>query len=198
MQCGHQRRCPGVVLQRGDDLRQGPAIARDERVDGRRRQWRQILVGACHHVVDHALQAHLLAVTDRVEMGDAVGVQFLDLVRDDDAAATAEDLDVFAAALAQQVHHVLEELDMAALVRGDGNALRIFLQGGVDDLLHRTVMAEVDDFGAGALKNPAHDVDRGIVAIEQRCCRDEAHLVLRFVGRQLRGDGQIGHATLRS
>ena len=53
---------------------------------------------------------------------DAVGVQLLDLGRHDHAAAAAEDLDVRAAALAQQVEHVLEVLDVAALVRRDGDA----------------------------------------------------------------------------
>ena len=48
---------------------------------------------------------------------DAVRVQLGDLARQDDAAAAAEDLDVLAAALAQQVDHVLEVLDVAALVR---------------------------------------------------------------------------------
>ena len=80
---------------------------------------------------------------------DAVVVQFLDLGRHDDAAAAAEDLDVLAAVGLQQVDHVLEELDVAALVGGDGDALHVFLQRGIDDFLHRAVVAEVDDFGAG-------------------------------------------------
>ncbi len=45
-------------------------------------------------------------------------------------------------------------------------------------------VAEVDDLGAGGLQDAAHDVDRRIVAVEQRRGGDEAHLVLGLVGRQ--------------
>jgi hypothetical protein len=38
-------------------------------------------------------------------------------------------------------------------------------------------MAEVDHLGALRLEDAAHDVDRGIVAVEQAGGRDEAHRV---------------------
>ena len=38
----------------------------------------------------------------------------------------------------------------------------------------RAVVAEVDDFGALRLDQPAHDVDRGVVAVEQAGGGDEA------------------------
>jgi len=31
----------------------------------------------------------------------------------------------------------------------------------------------VDDLGPGRLQDAAHDVDRGVMAVEQRCRRDE-------------------------
>jgi hypothetical protein len=46
--------------------------------------------------------------------------------------------------LLQQVDHVLEVLDVAALVGGDGDALHVLLQRRGDDLLDRAVVAEVD------------------------------------------------------
>jgi hypothetical protein len=76
-------------------------------------------------------------------------MQLGDLAGHDDAAAATEDLDVLAATRLQQVDHVLEELDVATLVRGDGDSLHILLQRRVDDLLHRTVVAEMDDLGTG-------------------------------------------------
>ena len=82
-------------------------------------------------------------------------------------------------------------------IGGDGDALHVFLQRGVDDLLHRAVVAEVDHLGAGRLQDAAHDVDRGIVAVEQRGGGDEAHLVLRLVGTDLLGNGQVGHGVLQ-
>jgi hypothetical protein len=104
-------------------------------------------------------------------------VQLLDLGRHDHAAAATEDLDVTAAALAQEVDHVLEELDVTALVRRDGDAVRVFLQRTVHDLLHAAVVPEVDHLATGRLQDPAHDVDRRIVAVEQARRRDEANLV---------------------
>src|SRR4030065_520083 len=78
-------------------------------------------------------------------------------------AASAEDLDVGAAALAQQVDHVLEEFDVAALIGRNGDALHVFLQRGGDDVLDGTVVAEVDHLAAGGLEDAPHDVDRRIM-----------------------------------
>ena len=82
---------------------------------------------------------------------------------------------------------------MATLVGGDRDALHVFLQGRIDDLLHRAVMAEMDDLRARGLQDAAHDVDRGIVPVEQRGGGDEAHLVLGSVRRRLCGDGDGVH-----
>jgi len=40
---------------------------------------------------------------------------------------STEDLDVLTAVGLEQVDHVLEELDMAALIRGDADPLHVFL-----------------------------------------------------------------------
>ena len=94
-------------------------------------------------------------------------MQLLDLGRHDHAAAAAEDLDVAAAPLAQQVEHVLEVLEVPALVGRHRDALHVLLERAVDDLVHRAVVAEVDDLGAGRLQDAPHDVDGRVVAVEQ-------------------------------
>ncbi len=66
---------------------------------------------------------------------------------------------------------------MAALVGGNGDGLGVLLDCGVDDFLDRTVVAEVDDLGALGLEDPAHDVDRRVVTVEERGGGDEADLV---------------------
>jgi hypothetical protein len=139
---------------------------------------RQVLVAAHHHLADHALQAHALAVLG-AEDAHAVVLQLADLGRHDHAAAAAEHLDVRAAALAQQVDHVLEVLDVAALVAADGDALHVLLQRGGDHFVDRAVVAEVDHLGAHALQDAPHDVDGRVVAVEQAGGGDEAHLVRR-------------------
>jgi len=142
-----------TVLERGDDLCQRTAITLGQRLEHLVRLLRrgigQIEVRALDHAVDHALQTELGTVLGREHMGHAVVVQFLDLGRDDHATTTAENLDVLPTVGLEQVDHVLEELDMAALVAGDGDALHILLQRGVDDLANRAVMAHVDHFGTG-------------------------------------------------
>jgi hypothetical protein len=141
-----RRRRGRLVLDRGEELRQRPPrrrLAAADRRQRRRRVRRQVDVAAHHHLADHPGQAHALAVLGAVDPLDAVGLQLGDLARHDHAAAAAEDAHVRAAALAQQVDHVLEVLDVAALVGADGDALHVFLQRRGHDLVDRAVVPEV-------------------------------------------------------
>jgi len=157
---------------------------------------REVDVAGLDHRQDHADQAESLAVFRAEDARYAVAVQVGDFGRHDHAAAAAEYLDVLAAASSQQVDHVLEILDVAALVARHGDALCVFLQRGRHDVVHRAVVAQVDHFGAVGHEDAAHDVDRGVVPVEQRGRRDEAHLVGGFVFGELLGDGKIGHGFL--
>jgi len=123
--------------------------------------------GALDHGVDHSVEAHLAAVVGGEDLGDSVVLELFDLSRHDHPATAAEDLDVGRAALFEEIDHVLEELYVAALVGGDRDALGVLLDGGVDDLFDRAVVAEVDDLGAVRLQDAAHDVDGGIVTVEE-------------------------------
>ena len=82
------------------------------------------------------------------------------------------------AAFVQQIAQVLKIFDVAPLVAGDRDALHVFLNGRVDDLKYRAVVAEVNDFRAGGLQNASHNIDRRIVAVEERSRRNEANFVL--------------------
>ena len=64
-----------------------------------------------------------------------------------------------------------------------GHALHVLLDRGGDDLVDRAVVAEVDHLGALALQDPPHDVDRGVVAVEQAGGGDEPHRVRGHVQR---------------
>jgi hypothetical protein len=101
-----------------------------------------------------------------------------------------------AATLFQQVDHVFEILDVTALIAGNRNALRIFLQGSGDDFFDRAVMAQMNYFGTIRHQDAAHDVDRGIMAVEQRSSRDETDFVSRFIFGQILGYGQVSHVFL--
>jgi len=83
---------------------------------------------------------------------------------------------------------------MAALVRADGDALHVLLQRSGDHLVDRAVVAQVNDLGAHALQDAAHDVDGCVVAIKQAGGSDKANLVLgTVVGQGLEFGGQVGH-----
>ncbi|EWS62482.1 hypothetical protein Y695_04291 [Hydrogenophaga sp. T4] len=156
-----------------------------------------VLVATHDHLADHALQAHALAVFRAVDAAHAVAVQLADFGRHDHAAAATKHLDVLAAALLEQVHHVLEIFDVTALVGTDGDALRVFLQRGGDHLVDRAVVPEVDHLGAHALQDAAHDVDGGVVAVKQAGGGDEAHLVGGAVaGQGLEVGGKVGHGLV--
>ncbi|GAA2856990.1 hypothetical protein GCM10020220_052790 [Nonomuraea rubra] len=70
---------------------------------------------------------------------------------------------------------------MAALVGADRHTLDVLLDGRGDDLVHRTVVPEVDDLGPLGLEDAPHDVDRRVVPVEQGCCGHEAYWVGRDV-----------------
>jgi hypothetical protein len=182
-------------------LRQRPArrfAAAADRPQRLRRVDREIDVAAHHHLADHSGQAHALAVLRAVDALDAVAVQRRDLARHDDAAAAAENAHVGAAALPEQIDHVLEVLDVAALVRADGDALHVFLQRRRHDFIDGAVVPEVHDLGAHALQKAAHDVDRRVVAVEQARRRDETHLVRWPVrGQRLVVGFELGHGITR-
>ena len=124
--------------------------------------------------VDHPRQPEPLAVLGG-EDRDAGGAQPLDLVVHDDAAAAADDVHVVGAALAQRLDEVLEVLDVPALVRRDRDALDVLLDRRVHDLLDRAVVPEVHDLAALAHEDPPHDVDRGVVPVEQAGRGDQPH-----------------------
>ena len=156
----------------------------------------QVLIAAHDHLANHAGQAHALPVLRAVNAGYAIGLQFVDFRGDDHAAAAAKHLNVRAAALAQQIDHVLEVLHMAALVRADGNALHIFLQSGSHHLVVRAVVAQMDDLGAHALEDAAHDIDGRVVAVKQTGSGDKAHLAFgAVIGQGLEFSGQVGHGV---
>ena len=150
---------------------------------------------APEHVLDHAVEAELQAVVRRVDLLDAVGLEFLDLVRRDRAAAADHHADVRRALGLQHVHHVAEVLVVPALVAADGDAVGVFLDRRAHDVGDAAVVAEVHDFGAVGLQDAADDVDRGIVAVEQR---GRAHEAQRPAGGGCRLVDPFGRAAHRN
>ena len=123
-------------------------------------------------------EAHPLAVLGREDLGDAVGLERLDLARHDHAAAAAVHPHVAGALGPEAVDEVAEVLVVAALVRRHRHALHVLLDHRGDDLVDRAVVPEVDHLAALRLEDPPHDVDGGVVPVEQAGRGDEAHGVL--------------------
>ena len=152
-----------------------------DRIERDRRERREVEIATRDHVADHAGQAELLPVFRGVDAGHAIGMQLADLGGHDHAATAAENLHMTRTIGAQQVDHVLEVLDMTALIGRHRDALHIFLQRAVDHLAHRAVMTQMYDLAAHALQNAPHDVDRRIMAVEERGRGDEPDLVRHAV-----------------
>ncbi len=79
---------------------------------------------------------------------------------------------------AQAVDQILEVLDVAALVGGHGDPLHVLVDDRRDDFVDRTVVTEMDHLHPTSLEDPAHDVDRRVVTVEQTGGRDEPNGVI--------------------
>ena len=133
----------------------------------------EIPAGA-EQVADHPHQPHLLSVFRGIHLGDAIGFQFRDFRRNDGAAAPGEHLDMPCAVFAEQIDHVLEELQVSPLVGTDGDSVYVLLEGGVHDFPHRAVVTQMHHLGALALDDAAHYVDCRVVPVEEAGRRDDA------------------------
>ena len=143
---------------------------------------------------DHALEPERAALGGAEDPRHAARLERARLFGRDRAAAPAVHADVRPAELAEPLDEVAEELHVAALVRRHRDGARVLLDRGRRDLLDRAVVAEVDHLGALRLEQPAHDVDRGVVAVEQRRGGHHAHAVRLAHGMQRNDRGRGAHA----
>ena len=72
-------------------------------------------------------------------------------------------------------------IDVAALVGGDRDALYVFSNGSVDDFINRAIVPQVNDLGTLGLQDATHDIDRGVVAIEEARGADEPYRMFRYI-----------------
>ncbi|CAI8277634.1 MAG: Uncharacterised protein [Flavobacteriia bacterium] len=157
----------GIILKGRDHARHRTIVVRVERLHFLLKGFAQLEITFFDQIVDHALQPHGPAVVRTVDTRYPIGHQFLDLLRQDDAASSAEYFDVLGPCFLEQIDHEFEVLIVTALVGSHGNGLRIFLYRGMDHFLYAAVVSEMDHFTARRLNDAPHDVDGCIVAIEQ-------------------------------
>ena len=179
-----QRRVEPAQLEGGDGAGERALVTGEELVHRGQRHGDRVHVARLDDRVDHRGQAHALSVLRREDPGDAVLLQLRDLARDDHAAAPAEDAHVTQAASAQLVDQVAEVLVVPALVRRHRHALGVLLHDRGDHLLHRPVVAEVDHLAALRLQDPPHDVDGGVVPVEEARGRHDPHRMRGHVQRR--------------
>ena len=129
---------------------------------------------ARNEVTNHRLEAEFHAVVRVIDSLDPVFHERRNFIGRDRSAATAENPDMAGAEFAQTVDHVAKELIVATLVRADRDTVSVLLDGGTHDIVHTAVMAQMDDLDTLRLNEPAHDVDRRVMPVEQRRRRDEA------------------------
>ena len=66
----------------------------------------------------------------------------------------------------EQVNHVLKVLNMASLVRAYRDTVDIFLQRSQHDLINTPVVTQMNHLRTLLLHDPAHDINRRIMAIK--------------------------------
>src|SRR5687768_15756799 len=120
-----------------------------------------------NEVVDHALQTEGTPVVRSIDSGNAIVHQFLYFFGKDDAATASKDPDVRGPSFPQQIVHVFEVFIVATLVAGDGDRLRILLNGSVHHFYDTSIVPKMNYLTACRLNYPAHDVNGGIMSIEQ-------------------------------
>jgi hypothetical protein len=104
---------------------------------------------------------------------DAVLHEFPDFVGRDGPAAAAEHAYVARVQLRQAIDHVTEELVVTALVGAHRDSVGIFLHRRAHDVIHASIMAEMNHLSALRLYEAPHDVDRRVVPIEEGRRSDE-------------------------
>ena len=159
-----------------------------QRAQARRCVLHGIVVAAFQHIRDQALQAHFLAVFGRVDAGNAVGFELANFGRDDDTTATGEDTNVRASALSSACRPCTSGTRRGPPGRSSARWHARLPGPRRDDFGDRAIVTEVNDFGARRLQDAAHDIDRGIVPIEQAGGGDEANLA-----RLPASDGMVDH-----
>ena len=166
-----------VGLDAGDPPGQCTMVAGVQGV--RRGKWTgsEIAVALLDQEVDHPVEAEPLPVGGREDALHAVGLELLDLRGHDDPAPTPVDQDVFPPLVPQSVDQVAEVLHVAALVGADGHTVDVLVDGRPHHLVHRSVVAEVDHLRPLGLQETAHDVDGGVVTVEQAGRGHEPHRV---------------------
>ena len=82
------------------------------------------------------------------------------------------------------------------IMTGYAIVIDVLLQRGRDDLFDRAVMTEMNDLGTLGHQDPAHDVDRGVMAVEQGGRSHEAHLVDGRIGSEVLRYRQVGHGEI--
>jgi hypothetical protein len=83
---------------------------------------------------------------------------------------------------------------VTTLVGTDGYTVRVFLDGSSHDIVDTPVVAEMDDFRPLRLDQSTHNVDRRVMAIEQRSGGNEAQ---RWFLGFARSFGQVACGGLR-
>ena len=119
-----------------------------------------------NEVVDHALEAHFSAIVRVVDALDAIGMECLDFLGKNGAAAAAENADVASTPFVEEVLHVFEILHVPPLVGRHGNGLNVFFNGTIHHFVYRAVVTQVYDLATRPLQDAAHDVDGGIMPVK--------------------------------
>ena len=111
----------------------------------------------------------------------------------DGTSTAAKDTNMLASCFIEQLTNVGEVLEVAALIRSQGDCMCIFLHSTIHNGLRRLVVAQMNHFSTRGLNQPSHDVNRCIMAVKQGGCSNHTDRS----GRRLEYGLFIGHADAK-
>ena len=85
------------------------------------------MAGFGHHLLDHSVQAQMLAVMWGINAGYPAALELGNLLRDNYAAAAPKYPYIFPALFPQSLQDVFEELIVSTLIGRDSDCMSVFL-----------------------------------------------------------------------
>src|SRR5688572_26990426 len=81
----------------------------------------------------------------------------------------------------KEIIHILKVFDMSSLIAGHRDGLRVFLYRGIYHFFNAAVMAKMNYLNTRSLNYPSHNINGGIMTIEEAGSSNDPYFVFWFI-----------------